>query len=264
MIYQQFTIDYNSLIVKGGKVEYPFYIVMQTKDRELERYCIKKWPRLMDITTMYSFADKAEHIKLKSYVQRNFLMMSSEVNAIHQMFYERNLFGNFGQSLEFSKITLNDFDCKVWTNPEVPFLQIKGTISIDVNKILEYYIHRGLIGFKVDNKFIKSNIRLYLEPLPKILIFMESNIIKDMILNFIIKKCNTAGNKISDKLETITKLPKVYSFKKEIQWYNDFTITITINDWENILGVKIKKHILPLTIGGFVAYKAIKTLNKMR
>lgn len=255
MIYQQFAIDYNNVQVKNLKVTYPFYIVMHTENKELEIDCKQQWPKLMYTATSLSESDKIQLNKMRLYIQRKLKMQHQDLNNIHKMFYERNIMGPLILSQGCSSVDLVHFDCKLWTDPEVPFLELHGEITIDCEKMLDIYIKRSYLQMKTDNKFVRESITIrFVKALPMIMTTVDREVVRKTLLLWFEINCKKSTSVLNKKLETLLKIKQLHTFKKEINWTQPNEITIEINDFAKLLGLKTKKNLLPLTVGGFIAY----------
>ena len=180
---QRFDIDFSLFKVKGDIISFPFYVVIQTTTKGIEEYCRENWPNLLDRTYIHSREDKLRQIKMEKYIKETLLKQKKELDIIHNLFYEKRWFGRFKSSDLLSSIQLHDFDAKTWTNPEIPYLELKGEISINLNKVVDYYFRKNLIKLKRNNKFVKEEIILqFISPLPLLLTYMKSQKIKDLIV----------------------------------------------------------------------------------
>lgn len=264
MIVQNFNIDFNSLVIKKDTATYSFSIVMQTESKEIEKYCFEKWNRLMYVTYILTPEDKLEQIKMESFIKKKLSTSAIDNKNIHKFFYDRSWFTPITQSDNITTIALDDFDCKIWTNPEIPYLQLKGTISIDMNKLLEIYVRKAFITFRHDNKFVSEVIHMqFTRSIPMIMRYFDNPILHQYFVNYVTQKLKTPNNFLLKKLETVCKIKKLHTLKKQVTWENN-EIKININDLVAILGIKAKRNILPLTLGGFILYDQVQKNKKQQ
>lgn len=258
MVYHRFNIDFSLYEIKGSIISFPFYMVMQTKDRSIEEHCFKTYPRLMYETTQYDAIDRANQAKMERYIIKNF--KESDKQEVHKFFYDKNWMAPLSMSARLTKITFNDFDCKIWTNPQVPFLEIKGQIHFDLNDILDYYIKRNLLSIKRDKKLTKEVVNLrFMRGLPFMLTYMTKNTVNEMIIEYFENKLNSRQkNYVLDKFVKLTKLKKFGKMKKEITWKDNHTIQVVIIDMLAVIGAKLKRNYIPLSAAGYIVYKNLQ------
>ena len=262
MVTHQFDINFNLPEVKGYTVSYPFYTVMQTESKEIEEYCFKQWNKLMFNTTVYDMNDQANQFRMEAYIKQK--LAKTDANNIHKFFYDRNWLTPITFALGFTTISFNDFDCKVWTNPDVPFLQIKGKITIDIEKVLNHYINSSYVSMTRDNKFVRENIHIrFVRSLPLLMTYIFHGQVKDAIFKYLLTNSSKAGSVLAKKLEKLTGIKDLHKIKKkEFKFLGNSEIILEINDLITLLGIKAKKHPLALTAAGFIALNYFSKKNR--
>ena len=258
-----FNIEFAQLIIKGNKISFPFSIVMQTKDNAIEKHCIKTWPQLMHDDYILTPNDKGEKMKMVSYIKKTLLNQSNDMDLIHKFFYDRRWMNPIPFNKKITSITLNKFECKLWSNPEIPYLELKGWITIDLEKLLDGYLRANFITIKQNNKFIRESILIkFTRSLPLLLTYIESVQIKNLILQYFITNTNKQNTFFIKKIEKLTKLTKLHTFRKKIfKWKNNTEIILEINDLIKLLKKKALRPV-PLTAAGFITANMYKQYRK--
>lgn len=259
-----FSIDFPLLKIKGFLVTFPFKMVTQTPSKEIETYCMKTWPILLDRMHSYSPEDNLNKIKMRNYIKQNFVKQSVNQKLVHNYFYDNYWFGQLNSLKDFSSLNFIEFDAKIWTDPEIPYLEIKGEITVDLTKILEYYLQKNYIQIIRSNKFVKEELTLrFMVELPKILTYIASEQIRELVVKFFEMNFKKQRSLFNTKLVTLTKLKNIHTYKNKIHWVNQKEIKVEINDLVKIL-VKKTMRPIPLTAAGFIAYKYMKNQKELR
>lgn len=245
---------------KGNLATFPFSIVMQTRSQKVEKYCIATWPKLMT-HEIYTMEDNLAKFKLYAYIKNH--LTASDKKDIHKIFYDRHWMTPLDFNDKGSELQLTEFGCKTWSNPAIPYLELKGTITVDLLKVLNLYIKKKWITFETnkgilsETPFIKMN-----KDLPFIVRYSSSQTPYDIILKEITKQAGQSNSMITKMFVAKTKLKNIYSYDKKIEWENDKK-TITVEIKEKIRLLKDKALADPIKYGllGLATHKASKNLS---
>ncbi|OQB40857.1 MAG: hypothetical protein BWY04_01176 [candidate division CPR1 bacterium ADurb.Bin160] len=242
-------IAYHNQTFRKGIMEVPFKIVFQTSSKSIEKYCKENYPKLMTYSN-YSMQDNVDLQKMRAYIKVN---LGTEINEIHNYFYKNNLLNPFNIKDNLTKIKIDRCDCKINTNPDIPFLELNGIISFDYDKMLKIYSEKKYIkAIKIDKQITKINIKFKItKPYPYILTYRNSLAFKTDFLNLFKNYVNaTKTNAVQKLIEKEFNLDGIQNYKKNISW-SDNNILIEINDVSKLLKIKVKENILPIT-GGYL------------
>lgn len=256
MIVNTFNFQWAYKTIKRNIMTVKFEIIFQTTSLKLENYCKKNYQDVI-IRNLIPFT--VEQLQ-KLYAMRNYLKKNttpSDIQDILQYLQKHQWFGDIPLSVQCASIQIHDFDCKYLstTSSSTPFLVYAGTLTIDLKKIIQYYVQQQYFRvIEKDNKFIKEAITLLLtKPLPKIITQDNLIVMKNVILDIIIDLLSTPSP-LSSLISKTLDIKDIHTYKKEVRWENDVTLKILINDYIKLLQLKAKKNIVPLTLAGLYAY----------
>lgn len=241
-------ISYNMQTFKKGIMEVPFEIVFQTSSKTIEKYCKETYPSLMTYSN-YSMSQLTDLQKMRAYIKVN---LGSEVDEIHNYFYKKNLISPFTIKTGLTKIKIIKCDCKTHTNPDIPYLEINGTITLDYNAMLKIYCSKYIHAINKEKHIIKESIKFKIDKAyPYILTYSNSLAFKTEFLNLFIQYVNRdKTNDIRKFVEKEMGIDNINTYRKVITW-SDQEISIEVNDVGKLLKIKMKENILPLT-GGYL------------
>lgn len=264
-IVQEFVFDFALRSgTTNGVIVTPFKIVCHSHDMTIETRAKKQWPQFM-INQMMTLDDRIEWLKMKSFLKKSLMMSSQTLADIHEYTYTKDWMRPLELSNGMTKIEIDDVDCKQWTDPEIPYLEITGTVIFDMNKMIQHYFDKKFIKIKHSSRFVSDDVWMeFVRPLPLFLMYMESPEIKKYILHYITVNVNKNNSFLDKMLSKETKIKKFYSYKKEIKWSSNNILAIKLKDWFKLLKRSISKNAVPLTVGSMIAYNAIHKKKQER
>jgi len=211
-----YTIETGLIAYKGNIMTVPFSVVMQTQSQKIEKYCITTWPILMT-HQQYSPEDNLLKYKMYAYIKNN--LSTSDLNDIHKIAYDRNWMTPFELNDNGSKCELKEYGCKIRSNPNIPYLELKGILSIDLIQMFNIYIKKGWITFESKSGMLSENPYIKIgKNLPYIIKYGGSQTPYDIILNEIIKQSKQKDSAINKLIVTKTKLKNIHDYEKKITW----------------------------------------------
>jgi len=261
MSYKQmdFTISFHNQLIKNYIIETDFEIVFQTSIQSIEKYCKEKYPTLIT-HKQYSTDELAQLVLMKNYIKKN--LNSNDITYIHNYFYEKHWFEPLSYISNITSIKLTDYNCKMWSDPELPYLEIKGIISLDLKKLVDLYLNKKKyydIILPYSQKVVSkvSSIK-FNRAFPLYVTYKGGVEFRNQVLNIVkdyIK--NKIPNNIKQVIEKKMKINNIDEYKMEVNWKSSDEIEININDAMKLLKLKIKENFLPMA-GGFVLYRNLK------
>jgi hypothetical protein len=254
-IVHRFNIAFQLQNIKKGIVSIPFDIVFRTNNQSIEQYCAKNFK---DVLREYAYSIEQNKIllEMKRYIKRT--ISNKDIESIHRYFYDKRWMEPILFIDKITNIELTDYDCKFWTDPNIPFLEIKGIIYFDLYKMLELYFKKKFININKQRRIIKEEVEyVFMKSLPLFLTYQQTGTMKAELLKIFIELINKRSY-ISDQLEKILKIKKISDYKKEITWKDNKTISVYINDLIKLLSLRASQNIIPLTATGYISYKLIK------
>jgi len=241
-----YTIDFALSSIKGHLYIFPFSVVMQTQSLKIERYCKQTWPKLMT-HEQYTPEDNLAQYKMIKYIKDS--LTSSDLKDIHKIIYDRGWIVPLDFLDNISELALTEYRCKTWSNPTIPYLELKGTITVDLKKILSQYIKKQWITFESKSGLMteKPVIR-FMKTIPFLFVQTGSQKPYEILLKEIQDQANNANSEITKFLKAKTKLKDIHSYKKEILWGYDKSF-LTIELKEKIRLLKDKSLANPVKYG---------------
>ena len=253
-----FQIKFHMQTVKNKKVTTPFKIVFQTPSKSIEKRCVEQWPYLMQ-HQKYSTQQLKELQKMKAYIKNR--LSRSDKNYIHKYFYDTKWFEPFRRITNMTSIELTDYNCKIWTDKEVPFLEISGEITLDMRKLFDLYFKRKFLKLETEktrHKFHDKVMIRFQKPLPLYVTFRGGQEAKKVFANLLREKIDSRRpNDIKKKFEKQFNLKKLETFKKDVEWDRRGKLVVEINDTMKMLKIKAKENVLPLA-GGYLLYRKMR------
>jgi hypothetical protein len=241
-----FNIDFGTMSYKGNKAIFPFAVVYQTQSKKIEQYCQKTWPKLMT-HEIYTPEDNLQKYKMYSYIKNN--LTSSDLNDLHKTIYERNWMSPLDFNDKISTIEITEYGCKTWSDPNIPYLELKGIIIIDMIDMFHCYIKKGWITFENKSGILSENPTIKInKSLPFIIRYNSSQTPFDIILKEVTKQLNTNGSALLKMIHTKIKIKDFAGYKKNITWGLDKSI-INIEIKEKIKLLKDKALAEPIKYG---------------
>ncbi len=240
--------------IKKTTVSIPFTMVCQTPTLEIEKYCKLTWPNLLQMHA-FTYDELVQWQKMKAHIKNK---LTPHVPLIHQYFYNNKWFENLSIPDGITTCEITEWNSRMWDQVE-PMLELKGILTFDISKILEFYLKKNYIIInQKTNKFVKEIVNIYFEKsLPSILFYKTSSDIRNIILKEITDRFN-AKTVWSEKVDKLISIKDTHKLKKEIRWGNSNNqLEIVISDWAELLKHKVKKYAVPLGIGYF-AYKMLR------
>lgn len=256
-----YTIEFAMSTYKGDKAYFPFSIVMQTNSQKIEKECIKQWPKLMT-HEQYTPQDNLDKYKLIKYIKDN--LTSSDLRDIHQIVHERGWIVPLTFNDDVTECKLEDYGCKLWSNPTVPYLELKGTIILDFKKLLKKYLDKQWITFETKSGILTEKPMIkFTKSLAYILRQAGSQKPYDIILSEIQTQANNANSDITKFLKSKTKLKDIHSYKKEILWgYDKSFLTIELKEKVRLLKDKALANPIKYGLIGLGVHELLKKDTK--
>ena len=241
-----YNIDFAQCGYKDTNAIFPFTMIYQTKSLIIEKYCIKSWPILMTYQ-QYTAQDNLNKFKMVKYIKDN--LTASDKIDIHKMVYDKSWMTPLEWNDNNTKCDITEFGCKTWSNPNVPYLELKGIITVNLIDMLSVYIKKNWITFETNSSILSEGPYIKLnKSLPFIIRYNSSQTPFDIILKEVTTQANKSGSMIDKLLVNKTKLKNIHSYDKKISWGLDKTI-INIELKEKIRLLKDKALTSPIKYG---------------
>lgn len=254
--YHTFDISFHMQSFRKDIVSTPFSLVFQTESENIEKYCKQKYPDLMEYS-QYSPEQIRKLHEMRKYIKDN--LKQIDIKFIHNFFYDRSWVDPFKIDDGLTTIELNGYNCKTWTDPQVPFLEVKGIIHFNISTLLKFYFKKNKLYFTKDNGVVTRNLDITFSSFPLLLTYRSSIRLKSALLSMFTQEINgTATTPVKSKVQMEMELKKIEEYKKNIKWNATNTLRIEITDTAKLLKLKIKESpVLPL-VGGYILYKSIR------
>lgn len=252
-----YTVDFGLSSYQGNVAVFPFSVVMQTNSKKIENYCKTTWPKLMT-HQQYTPQDNLDKYKMYKYIKDS--LTTADKNDIHKLAYDRQWMTPLEYSNRISECKLTAFGCKLWSDPVTPYLELKGTISIDIIKLFGYYIKKQWFTFETSSGILyESPILKMKKPVPFIVKYTGSRKPYDILLAEVIRQAKHQNSDINRMLVTATKLKHMHEYNKKLAWNTDYS-AITVEITEKIRLLKDKALANPIKYGllGLATYQITK------
>jgi hypothetical protein len=241
-----YSIEFGVSTYKGNVGIFPFTCVLQTNSKKIEKACGTQWPKLMT-HQQYTTQDNLDKYKMIKYIKDN--LTTSDIKDIHKLAYDKGWFTPFEISDNISTCELQEFNCKIWSDPNIPYLELKGLLKLDIVNMLQIYIKKNWITFETDSGILSEKPRIrFNKSLPFIVRYNSSQTPLDLLLKEIIKQANTKNSVIDKFLVSKTKLKNIAEYKKELTWAPDKQ-SINIEIKEKVRLLKDKALADPIKYG---------------
>lgn len=245
-------ISFPLTTIEKNIISVPFKIIYQTPSKALELKIAQKYPDLVTLAA-YNPEQLKRLLVMKKEIQKG--ITSSEVNEIHNIFYEKYFMDPFQMQDDISTIKLTAFDCKMWTD-ELPYLELNGVISADIDLMFRKLLSKRKLIIKKDIKSFKQTVIFKLTShLPLIYIFDKPTFLFSFFFHEIflktLDKPGTFWNKTVRKQFKIKKFEKA---DKQIELFGFNQIRIKILNFASNLANKISKNKLEAGVLGFMVY----------
>lgn len=259
---QDLDIYFNTAIVNNSKkkktLEVKFKIVFQTGSTVIEKYCKQNYETLLT-HKQYSTDEKTKLFEMKKYIKDN--LNVNDLNYIHKYFFDKGWFNPFKFNKNFIKIDITDTDAKMWTDKELPYLEIDGLLTLDLKKMFDEYMLYNFHKFEFDIKqpITSRTIKFkFARSLPLFLTYKINPQIYSIFVNIFESYIKSKSkNIIKNEIEKLLKISNIETYKMNINWKFSDTIEVNINDTIKLLKLKAKESFLP-TVGGFVLYDMLR------
>jgi hypothetical protein len=255
---QDFNISFHnqsfSDTLSNKSISTKFKIIFQTTSKTIENYCMTNYPTLLT-HKQYSADEIRQFIEMRNYISRS--LTNADKDYVHKYFFDRGWLEPFKfNRSKFTSIVFDDYDAKMWADTSAPYLEIDGTITLDINKMLNEYISSRFIKYETprSQKITSKEILIRFDKnFPLIITYRGGLTFKNILLKMVtdIIKSNRKSI-IKDEVEKQLKLDKIHEYKMDITWNQDNSIKVLINDSIKLLKLKAKKNIVPLTLGYFM------------
>lgn len=255
---KDFSIQFHTQLVKNNLITTDFKIVYQTENKMIEKYCMENYPDLM-VYSQYTIEQLKRLQYMKSYIKKN--LLKTDIQTIENYFYEKHWFDPYKISDGITNIKLINYDCKTWTEPDIPYLEIEGEVTMDLKKMLILCFNKNYVQYiKQKSRVLSESLSFkFIRPFPMYMTFRGGQEAKREILSMITKNVNNIviGDKIRPRVESLLKIKDIHKYKKTLSWKYQDEILLEINDAVGLLKKTAKDNIIPLTAGYFL-YKDLK------
>ena len=260
MTLLSYNLDHTQTTNKGTVATYKFTCVVQTSSKKVEKYVKEKWPKLMTYAE-YSAADRLEMFKMKDYLKAN--ITQSDIDEVHELAYARSWFTPFYRNDKITKCVLTEFGAKTWSNPDVPYLELSGTITLDLKDLITFYIKQKWIIFETKSGIMSEAPAIsFIKPLPFAMIYNGSSTPFEIILKEIIVQASKQNSDICKLLSKTTKLKNIHSYDKEILWSMDRKkILIKLKNTVRLLKDKALAEPIKYGLMGLAAHEFTKDMK---
>ena len=255
-----FILDHSQTVYKGTKGTFKFKCVVQTRDTKIEQYLMTTWPKLMTMQ-QYTQQDNLDQYKMIDYIKKN--LKPRDIEDVLKISFDRSWWNPIEIRHNIVKCTLTDYRAKIWSQPNVPYLELTGEITFDFTDLIKLYIKEKWMVFKTESGIFAEAPHIeFLKPMPFASIYNGSQTPSKIVLDEIIKQASQSGSEITKLLVTTTKLKSIHSYKKDIKWSMDRK-KILIEIKEKIRLLKDKALASPIKYGlmGLAAHEITKNMK---
>mgnify|MGYP001564180587 CR=1 FL=1 len=236
-----------------------FKVAFQTTDKTIERVCATKWPNLMK-EGAYTQSDLRELQLMKVYIKTN--LDKKDLDNIHEYFYTKRFIHPCTIADKMTDLKIIEADAKKWTD-ELPFLELEGEITFDVNKLFKKYFEKKWIKVESKDKLTKQIIEFkFIKPFPLLTIYDKPNEIKIAIRDILDSDLNKRNSYWIKIFEKIIEHKNFHTWKKDVEFSTLDKIQVIINDSIKLLGEKISENKTKMAFGLLAARSYIKNRRK--
>ena len=237
-------------------VSYPFKLIFKTNSNVIEKECKKQWPQLME-PHPNSVEDNIDLFKMGQYIKK--CLSGNDIKDIHNVFYTQGWMDPCVIDHNITKIELTRFNCRQWNDPQVPFLEIEGVITVDLLKLLSSYVKNKWIAISSEGGIASETILFRIKPFPLLLRYMAAGFPFAIILGQFQIILQDKNNYLTKEMQRIVRFTSIHTYDKEIQWgYDHQTITCKLNDTLRLLKDKVKRNPTAYGFAAGVVYNIVK------
>lgn len=250
-------ISFPLTAVEKNTISVPFKVIYQTSSKSLELKIAEKYPDLI-VHASYNAEQLKRLLQMKSDIKNG--LTSSDIDKIHDIFYDKYFLDPFVKNDQVSEIKLTGYDCKVWTDAEAPYLEITGIISSDIDIIFQKLLLKRKFIIKKDFKSFKQTVSLKLRShLPLMYIFDKPTFLLSHFFHEIfMRQLDKHGTFWNTKIRQSFKIKEFEKAQKEIELLSFNEIRIKILDFGKNLMNKISQNKLETGILGLMALGVIR------
>ena len=249
-----FTIEFGKVRNEKLGPVYPFKVVSQTRTKSIERECKKRWPRIMSMQEN-TIEDNMDLAKMRSYIINS--LTTQDKDDIHELLYDRGWLAPFDSNDKITTIKITTSDCKTWSDPEIPYLEIGGEITTSMPALATAFCKRGWIQSKTSGGIASETAELhFMRSVPLLIRYMNAAEPFEILLRDLEKSIRTSGSILANIIAKVTKFKNAHTMKSDVTWgYDKSTIKITYKDTMAIIAAKAKRSPIAYGVAAYAAYK---------
>lgn len=257
-----FKLQFNNFELKKNILAIQFSIAIQSNNKELESYCLEKYPDLM-IASEYSMEQLKRLYEMKRYIKSKVNSSSLYSDGIRNYYHANHWIDPLDEKDGIEKLEFTDFDCKKWNDVEgIPHIEIDGKILIDLEKTFNTYLKKKFIQLSLETGLFKRDIAIkFSKPFPLILMYSLASTFNNWKDAYIKQQISQPLNKVGMLGKEIAKLAdmdKFHQVQKTINQFDSKTIKIEINEFSKLVEKKIKDNPFASIIAAGLIYKKVK------
>ena len=250
----EFTVNFGQVRNEKLGPIYPFRAVVQTRSKSVEKECKKRWPNIMTIHEN-TIEDNMNLVKMRSYIINN--LSAQDKDDIHELLYDRGWLAPFEANDKITTIKITSSDCKIWSDPETPYLEVGGEITTSMPAISTAFCKRGWIQVKTSGGIASEEVELkFTRSTPLLIRYMGSSEPFEILLRDLEKMIKTSGSVPARLITQATKFKNAHTMKADITWgWDKSTIKIKYTDTMALIAAKAKRSPIAYGVAAYAAYK---------
>ena len=258
MTIHSFRLDTATQTCRDGKLRVGIHSVLHTASLKTERECAQRWPRAVQSGIEFGPADMLAVASMRSFATRALKQDPALRLALEAKGWLEPLTPGHGAV----RISVTGAACRIWTDPMLPFVEVDGEVELDLQKVLTHYLKANWFTVKRDARFIREDLEMRLSrPLPLLMTY-QGQTAKDELLRLMLVDASKAGAGVAAVFAKATGLKNVYKLRKTGSWIGVDTVRFEVNDVMALLAQRVRKDIVPLTIGGLVAREILREVPR--
>lgn len=233
---------------------YPFKTVIQTSSQTIEKKCKITWPNLL-MHSINTPQDNLDLVKMKAYILRT--LSTADKNDIHDILYKEGWLAPFVLNDKITTVKILKGDCKMWSDPMLPYLELNGEITVSIPKLLDAFLKHKWVESTNDSKLTSEHVKLKLmRSIPLLIRYTGAQDPLNILLDHLSKEAKKQNTGINKLIKKVTKFKNIHTFKFDISWGNDKSIIIyKYTDAIKIFKAKVKRNPIKYAVGAYAAYK---------
>ncbi len=252
----EFSIEFGQATTRGKAPSYPFRVVLSTRSRSVEAECKKRWPRLMTHREQTP-KDNADMGKMRSFISSS--LQQADRDDVHAMLYDRGWMAPFEQQDGITSCKLTRFDCKMWSDPSLPYIEAWGSFTVSVRALVDAYFKRGWTSARSSGGVASETAEIALtRSVPLLLRYTGSSDPLDAMLAEVEADSRKPGTHVSRALASATRFRNVHEFRKEVAWgFGSQAIEFRFTDAARVLAAKARRNPIGYALGALAVGKAL-------